>query len=351
MDPLFLKVIISIVPVAVCLAVFRAVDVFHLVPLAEVVELLTAGAVTCIICYFIAGGLIDEFPMRKGVYSQEVAPVLEEALKGVVIVILFAFNRVGYLIDAAIVGFAVGGGFALAENIFYLHQFTDAGLGVWLVRGFGTAVMHGGATAILAVLSQVLFAPRLRMSVDRFHFNPALFLPGLVCAMALHAVFNHFTKTPLAAMTVVLIAVPISILVIFAVGERYAHRWLTNEETAHETLLADIDSGAFAESPGGRAIQRLADRLGPALAPAILDYVRTHTELVVKAEEQLLALEAHEVLSREQRLRDQFRHLHALERKLGRSAVMAVRQHLRFTRNDLWEMHELEESASVSHAR
>jgi len=51
------------------------------------------------------------------------------------------------------------------------------------------------------------------------------------------------------------------------------------------------------------------------------------------------------------RLRDQFRHLHALERKLGRSAVMAVRQHLRFTRNDLWEMHELEESASVSHAR
>jgi len=281
--------------------------------------------------------------MRRGVYSQDVAPVLEEVMKALVIIVLFAINRVGYLIDAAIAGFAVGGGFALAENIFYLHQFTDADLGVWLVRGFGTAIMHGGATAIMAVLSQALFAPRLRRSIERFHFNLALFLPGLLCAIALHGVFNQFTKTPLAAMTVVLIAVPISILAVFAVGERYAHRWLTSEETAHEQLLADIDSGAFAESSGGQAVQRLAERLGPALAPAILDYVRTHTELVVKAEERLLALEAHEALSREQRLRDQFHHLHELERQLGRSAVMAVRQHLRFTRNDLWEMHELED--------
>ena len=347
MDPLFLKVIISLAPVGVCLAVFRAVDVFQLVPLAEVVELLTAGAVVCIACYFIAGGLIDEFPMRRGVYSQEVAPVLEEVLKAAVIIVLFALNRVGYLIDAAIAGFAVGGGFAMAENIFYLNQFTDADLGVWLVRGFGTAIMHGGATAILAVLSQVLFAPRLRASVDRFHFNPALFLPGLFCAIALHAVFNQFTKTPLAAMTVVLIAVPVSILVIFAIGERYAHRWLISEELAHEKLLADIDSGAFAESSGGQAIQRLAQRLGPALAPSILDYVRTHTELVVKAEEELLALEAHEALARERRLREQFSHLHQLERKLGRSAVLAVRQHLRFSRIDLWEMHELEEHAAL----
>ena len=347
MDPLTLKVIISIAPVAVCLAVFRAVDVYRLVPLAEVVELLTAGAVVCIACYFIAGGLIDEFPMRRGVYSQEVAPVLEEVMKAVIIVVLFAINRVGYLIDAAIAGFAVGGGFALAENIFYLHQFTDADLGVWLVRGFGTAIMHGGATAILAVLSQALFAPRLRTSVDRFRFNLALFLPGLLFAITLHGVFNQFTKTPLVAMTVVLIAVPVSILVVFALGERFAHRWLTSEETAHEALLADIESGAFAESSGGQAIQRLAERLGPALAPSILDYVHTHTKLVVKAEEQLLALEAHEALSREQRLRDEFRHLHQLEHKLGRSAVMAVRQHLRFSRNDLWEMHELEDHAAL----
>ena len=348
MDPLFLKVIISIAPVAVCLAVFRAFDVFRLIPLAEVVELLTAGAVVCIACYFVAGGLIDEFPMRRGVYSQEVAPVLEEVLKALVIVVLFAINRVGYLIDAAIAGFAVGAGFALAENIFYLHQFTGADLGVWLVRGFGNRHharrRDGGPGGRLAGAVRAAAADVGRS----LSLQPgALSARPHSCAIALHGVFNQFTKTPLAAMTVVLIAVPISMLLIFALGERYAHRWLTSEETAHEQLLADIDSGAFAESAGGQAIQRLAERLGPALAPAILDYVRTHTELVVKAEEQLLALEAHETLSRERRLRDQFRHLHELEGTLGRSAVMAVRQHLRFSRNDLWEMHELEDHAAL----
>jgi protease PrsW len=278
--------------------------------------------------------------MRRGRLLPGRGAGAREVMKAVVIVVLFAINRVGYLIDPAIAGFAVGAGFALAENIFYTHQFTDADLGVWLVRGFGTAIMHGGATAILAVLSQMLFAPSLRMSVDRFRFL-ALFLPGLLCAIALHGVFNQFTKTPLVAMAVALVAVPVSILAAFALGERFTHRWLTSEETVHEPLLADIESGAFAESPGGQAIQRLAERLGPALAPSILDYVRTHTELVVKAEAQLLALEAHEALSRERRLRDQFSHLHELERKLGRSAVLAVRQHLRFSRNDLCEMHEL----------
>jgi hypothetical protein len=44
-------------------------------------------------------------------------------------------------------------------------------------------------------------------------------------------------------------------------------------------------------------------------------------------------------------VRAQFHHLHELEGRLGRAAVLAARQHLRFSRNDLWEMHELEEHA------
>jgi len=345
MDPLALKIVIALAPVAVCLFVFLRIDVFKLTPAHEILELLTAGAVVCIVCYFAAGRVIDTFPIQRGLYSQDIAPVLEETLKAVVIIGLFALNRIGYLIDAAIVGFAVGAGFAMAENIFYLNQFTGAELGVWVVRGFGTAIMHGGATAILAVLSHVLYAPRLRVSVDRFSFNPLLFLPGLACAIALHWVFNQFTAAPAEAMLVVLIAVPVSIVAIFVVGERYARRWLAAGYGAHGTLLADMESGAFAQRPEGRAIQRLADRLGEDLAPELFDYVRTHTELVVRAEAQLLALEAHEALARESHLRDRFGHLHTLEKRLGRAVVLAARQHLRFTRNDLWEMHELEEHA------
>ena len=61
-------------------------------------------------------------------------------------------HRIGFLVDAAIFGFAVGTGFALAENLYYLHLAAEAGMGTWIVRGFGTALMHGGATALFAVM-------------------------------------------------------------------------------------------------------------------------------------------------------------------------------------------------------
>jgi RsiW-degrading membrane proteinase PrsW (M82 family) len=347
MDPLVVKTVIALVPVIVCLGVFVSVDVFKLVPLPEVFGLLLAGAVACVASYYAAGQVIDQFPVQRTIYSQDVAPVLEESMKGVLIVLLFAFNRIGYLIDAAIAGFAVGAGFSVAENIFYLHQFTDANMGVWLVRGLGTAIMHGGATAILAVCSQVLYAPRLRASADAFRFNVLLFLPGLAGAAALHFVFNQFTAAPLVAMAVVLVAVPVAVFGMFSIGETYAHRWLAAGHGAHAKLLADIDSGAFALSTEGRAVQALADRLGEAAAADIFDYVRTHTELVVHAETRLLALEEHEQVERETQMREKFHHLHELERRLGRTIVLAARQHLRFSRNDLWEMHELEEHVPV----
>jgi RsiW-degrading membrane proteinase PrsW (M82 family) len=342
MDPLALKAAIAIAPVLACLAFFLVVDVFKLTPPHEILELLTAGAVICIVCYFAAGRVIDQFPMQRTAYSQQIAPILEETLKALAVLVLFGLNRIGYMIDAAITGFAIGAGFALAENIFYLNQFTDADLGVWLVRGFGTAIMHGGATAILAVVSYVLYAPRLRLSADRFQFNLLLFLPGLAGAIGLHWAFNQFTGAPLIAMMIVLVGAPAAIFAIFVVGETYAHRWLTAGHGAHAKLLEDIDSGAFAATEAGRAIQRLAERLGEGLGPALFDYVRTHTELVVRAEDRLLALEGRAKAPREAELRDRFSHLHELERRLGRSAVLAARQHLRFSRNDLWEMHELE---------
>ena len=73
-------------------------------------------------------------------------------------------RRVGFLVDAAVLGFAVGAGFALVENVVYLRAITDAPLGLWLVRGLGTAVMHGGTTAMFAMLARTL--------VDRY-FDPA----------------------------------------------------------------------------------------------------------------------------------------------------------------------------------
>jgi RsiW-degrading membrane proteinase PrsW (M82 family) len=346
MDPLFIKGLIACLPVITCLVAFVVLDVFKLMKPWEVLELMAGGAVAAGLAFLASGGVFDTFPMKITDYSQIGAPIVEETVKGLIVVLLFWRNRVGYLVDAAISGFAIGAGFSLIENLFYLRMFSDAGLGLWLVRGFGTAIMHGGATAILAATSQLLFVPSLKRPADKFWLNPLFFLPGLLAAMALHAAFNHFPKSPLIDMVVMAVLVPAVLLILFAAGDIFARRWLSQDEVAHEQLLALMQNGGFDETPQGQAIAELAQRLGDK-GRDLKEYVRIHVELVARAEASLLALEAHEAAT-QRRLagataRLAFDRLHALEEALGRATVRAVRKHLRFSRNDLWEMNELEE--------
>jgi RsiW-degrading membrane proteinase PrsW (M82 family) len=346
MDPLLLKAAIAFIPVIACIVVFERVDAFRLVRLIDILGLMAAGGLLAGASYFANGGVMDQFPIGVDDYSRWIAPLVEESVKVSIIILLFALNRVGYLIDAAITGFAVGSGFALAENLFYLHQFPFADLGVWIVRGFGTAIMHGGATALMAAISLALYAPRLRVSVERFHFNILLFAPGLIAAIALHMAFNHFQGAALTAMAVAVVGAPLMLMATFAVGEKYAHRWLAHDREAHHHLLDDIRSGAFATNPHGRAIGALARRLGPARGKDLWDYLTTSVELVVRADDTLLAIEEHERVALDARLREELHRLHDLERRLGHAPVMAVRQHLSFSRDDLWKLHELEKDAT-----
>jgi RsiW-degrading membrane proteinase PrsW (M82 family) len=346
-NPAFAHALIALLPVVVCLTVFQFLDAFRLVNLAEIAVLLVGGAGLAAAAYFANGGVMDTFPIGFDNYTRYVAPIMEESLKALLIVALFVFNRIGYLIDAAIAGFAIGAGFAVAENLFYLQQFATAGVGVWVVRGFGTAIMHGGATAILAVLALALFTPRLRASADRFRFNPALFLPGLAAAIAVHIGFNHFHDAPVVAMAVVLLATPLGLFAIFAVGEKYAHRWLAQDSEAHGRLLEEMQSGAFEGTAAGRALADLASRLGEAGGADLYEYVRINAELAVRADATLLSLEEHQRVALGAEVRELFARLHDLERALGRTSVMAVRQHLRFSRDDLWKMHELEQDTGA----
>src|SRR5438552_12615043 len=156
MDPVVLKTLIALVPVLACLATFIFLDAFKLMSLREILLLLAGGGALAAISYFANWRAMDELPMGYTAYSLYAAPVVEETAKGALILVLFWRNRIGYMIDAAIAGFAIGAGFSLGENLFYLYHFAGANIGVWLVRGFGTGVMHGGATAVFAALGQHL---------------------------------------------------------------------------------------------------------------------------------------------------------------------------------------------------
>src|SRR4029077_8525865 len=145
-----------------------------------VVVVVACGAVAAGIGYVTNAMMLGLVGINLQNFSRYVAPGTEEVLKCVVIVALIRTHRIGFLVDAAIFGFAVGTGFAVVENIYYLRLVPDAGMGTWIIRGFGTAIMHGGATAIFAVIGLAMLERAKRANLMDL-------LPGFALAVVLHS--------------------------------------------------------------------------------------------------------------------------------------------------------------------
>jgi hypothetical protein len=70
--------------------------------------------------------------------------------------------------------------------------------------------------------------------------------------------------------------------------------------------------------------------------------MRLHAELVLRAEDLLLARAAGAKPAITAADRDGFDRLHALERKIGKTALLAIWPHLHYSREELAELYELE---------
>ena len=332
---------VALVPVLLLLAIFVWLDAFALMSRTEILVLLLLGGAAAFAVYPISGRLIDRLPIGFSGYSRYVAPWIEEAAKAIVIIVLFRFNRIGYKIDAVISGFAIGAGFSVVENVIYLTAFPFYGTGTWLVRGLGTAVMHGTTLAILAAIAHQLAERETHEAAGGFQFNLLWFLPGYLIAVALHTAFNHFPDRPLIAMLGAIVVAPIVVMAIFQFGTAEAERWLTAEEAEHKTQLQRLRAGEWPDSVAGRKIAALSSRLDPESVKRVRRYWELQAWLVVEAEETMLEQAESKVEFDPEQVRAVFAELAGLRRALGRSTVAALNALLPFSRNDYWEVSEL----------
>lgn len=325
---------VALVPVLAFLAALVLMDSFKLVPLRAVVRLILAGAAAALVATRLHAGLLDGGWVSGAVLSRYVAPVTEELLKALPVVYLLARKRVGFLVDAAILGFAVGAGFAIVENLQYQRLVTDAGLPTWIVRGFGTAVMHGGVTATFAMMSVAMLERAGRAT-------PAAFVPGFALAVVLHAAYNHLAGMPLVATLAVLVVLPLTMYLVFERSERAVGDWLGRGFDADTAMLESINSGRFADSPTGRYLDTLKRRFhGPVVAD-LLCYLRLHTELALRAKGVLLMRENGFDVPVDEATRDKFTELEYLEKSIGRTGVLALKPMLHMSHKDLWQLYML----------
>ena len=326
----------ALLPVLAFLAVLVAVDSGKLVKTRTVAGVVGAGALMALASYLLHDAVLAWSGIDYRAYARLGAPLVEECLKAAVVVGLVRARRIGFVVDAAMLGFGVGTGFALVENLYYLHRLPDAHLGLWLVRGFGTAIMHGGASALFAVTA----VSRLdRRRGGRW----AAYLSGLGIAVAVHAAFNLGLPSPTWAAAGMMLLVPVLLAWAFIRGEAAVARWLGRGFDADAEMLELIHSGHLSDTPVGRYLETLRTRFAGPVVADLLCYLRLYTELALRAKGVLIMREhGFAPPAIDAGVRERFAELRYLERSIGATGLRALRPLLHLHRKEFWQLHMLE---------
>ncbi|MGI8959584.1 MAG: PrsW family glutamic-type intramembrane protease [Bryobacteraceae bacterium] len=184
----------------------------------------------------------------------------------------------------AICGFAVGAGFALIENIFNLISFSEIGLLTDAVRGLGTAMMHGGATAIFGIVS------RNRAEIHGSN-RLAVFVPGLTIAILIHLLYNQPTLAPTISAGLFLLILPIVLCFIFWRSEKVLENWLGTKLDKDIDLLRMIATDTFSASPLGSYLRSLESSFPSKILGDMLCYLQLSAELSARSKGDLLRRE------------------------------------------------------------
>jgi RsiW-degrading membrane proteinase PrsW (M82 family) len=328
--------LLGLAPVCVFLGSLIYIDSYKLVRLSRIVQLIVAGGVVAVISYFIHQQILEGSLLDRNLLSRFLAPAIEEILKLTPILLLLRAKKVGFVIDAAICGFAAGAGFALVENLYYLSAASGRGLPFWIVRGFGTAVMHGGTTAIAAMMTKMFLQRRESRSW-------LLALPGLLLAFSIHSVFNHFLLSPLASAVAVMVILPPLMVVVFAISERQLQSWLGSGFDLDSDLIQAIQSGDFVSSRPGRYLQSLREHFEGPIVADMLCYLRLYSELSLRAKGILMMRESGLPVRKDAETGRKMAELQYLRSAIGPTGQLALAPLLHRSEQDLWQMELLAE--------
>jgi RsiW-degrading membrane proteinase PrsW (M82 family) len=335
-----LSLLFALLPVLVFLAALVFLDSFKLVRMRSIILAIFIGCCTAGISMgtvLLLRSVVQDLDLDLDLYSRYGAPVLEEFLKAVYVFLLIRSRKVGFMVDAAIYGFAVGTGFALVENVYYIQAVKDANIFLWVIRGFGTAIMHGGTTTVFAVLGKV--------QADRKEtISSIMFLPGLGIAFVIHSFYNHFFLSPIHSTLMILIVLPATLAAVFQRSEKSTRRWLGVGFDTDVDMLNMILTGDFTETPVGKYLMSLQEQFKSEIIADMLCLLRLHLELSVRAKGILLMREAGFREPPDPEVKEKFSELNYLRKAIGPTGLMAVAPVMNTSSRDLWQMYMLEQS-------
>ncbi|MDD2491536.1 MAG: PrsW family glutamic-type intramembrane protease [Bacteroidales bacterium] len=328
-----MDIAISILPVILFLVFLFAMDSFKLVSYKLLSFSIVWGVFAAILSYFINSYLLLDSANSFTVYSRFQAPVIEELLKALSVLFLVSLKKIGFSIDAIVYGFATGAGFSLAENLYFLTANPDPNLLVWVIRGFGTAIMHGGCTALLAMI--------IVGGINRHRIAFTNILAGLIIATSLHSLFNHFYIDPVLQTLGVVVVIPVLFILIFHFKEKGLRKWLDMEFYSEIELLSKINKGEVSNTKAGEYLKSLRERFRP---EAILDmycYLALYLELSIKAKRNIMLRESGLEPPTESDIEQKLKELAQLRKNIGKIGELTLAPLVKMKYNDLWKLKQL----------
>lgn len=329
-----LHISVSLVPVFVFLLALIALDSYKLVTLPLIVRTILVGCLVAAVCWYVNPALRELLELEHKTYSRYLAPLIEELFKAAFVVYLMRSRKVGFMVDAAIYGFAVGAGFALVENVYYLQSVDSANILLWLVRGFGTAIMHGGTTAIFSIIAMLYAERKSRESWTAL-------APGLFAAYLIHTTFNHFILPPVYTTALELVVLPMLLIIVFHYSERSLESWLGTGLDAEMELFDQITTGNISDTRLGNYLDSLKGRFRGEVVVDILCYLRLRLELAMTAKGLLIMRQGGHDVRPDEETYASLKELEFLEGTIGRTGKLAIAPFIRSSSRDLWQLQML----------
>ncbi len=316
--------------------VFNLLDSYKLVRLNTIYLALLWGAIASGLSYGFNFSLNIFFDFDFSIYIKYIAPFIEEIFKAAFIYYLIKKHRIGFMIDGAIIGFSIGTSFALLENIFYINELVTNNSFVWILRGFGTSIMHGGATAIVAIITMLHTSKNLKSVFKAI-------LPGLLVGILIHYFFNSFIISPLATSLITFITVPVIMIITFNISESMLKKWLEIEFNTESELLLAIKNGRFSATKAGMYFNNIKERFTPEIIVDLLCYIQLYLELSIKAKAVLMLNELDIDYEKDESVKERITEFNFLRKSVGKVGLIALKPILRFSKRDLWKIHLLED--------
>ncbi|MEN6453885.1 MAG: PrsW family glutamic-type intramembrane protease [Prolixibacteraceae bacterium] len=324
---------LSIFPVIFFLIFLALLDSFKLVIKRYLFGAILWGFASAVSAYYVNTCILSFQQINLSALSRYLAPATEEIIKSSFIFLIIAKKRVGFMIDGAIYGFAVGTGFALFENIFYLNANHDPNVFLWIIRGFGTAIMHGGCTSLFSLI--------VINSKNRNKFNMAHLIMGFLVAYCIHSAFNHFYIDPIAQTIGIIILLPFVFILIFRYNEKQLQNWLEIEFNSEVELLTMINKGQFLRTRSGEYLASLKNKFPAEIIVDMYCFIRIYLELSIKAKRNVMLKENGFPIIIEKDLGEKINELAELREQIGKVGELTLSPLIRMNYRDLWKINSL----------